>query len=295
MNNEIDVEELKKEYAITHEEFLVNVDDIFKELSINTQKVEKPQFNLIAGKAGAGKTDLVAKKYRELNGNSIIIDQDELRTKYPKNYSDIVDKYDDRIEYQILKSYITNMIKALVDRSRENGYNVILESAFQKINRFIAYTKEFKKDGYDTHLSLMAVTDLESYISMLYRYCYFLEKDGICRRNTKIDLNDTTDKVYDNLSRVSEDEIFDDIEIYIRNSDRDALPIITYSSKESYNKNPEEEYLKAKEQSIPNTLETFENKYTYISNILQKYKETEKLATLEQLHNKFLVLESEGR
>ena len=295
MNNQINIEELRKKYSITEEEFNITAENIFKELSMNVYKTDKPKFIMIAGMPGAGKTDLVSKKFQDLNQNAIIIDQDELRAQYPKYYSQIVEQYDDKIEYQILKPYVTNIIKYMVTHSREKGYNVILESAFQKINRFIDYTKAFKNDGYETELSLLSVTNLESNISMLYRYCYFVEKDGICRYNTSANFDNNVDKVYENLTLVTQDNIFDNIEIYIRNTNRNFLPTKTYSMKENPSTNPLTNYLISKEQSIVNTIATFEEKYEYIKSILQKHMEQDKLLILEQLYQQFLNVRYESR
>lgn len=276
------IEQLRKKYELTNTDFIKNASDIFNELSFLTSKSENPKFIIIGGQAGAGKTDLVSKKYNELKGNAIIIDQDELRTKYPQPaYDEIITNYDDRTEFLILNLH-----------TKEKRYNIIIESALQDVDAFVEYALELNLLGYSSQLAVLSSPELEANISMLYRYCYYLEKDGVCRRNTRINLK-ARHNMCNNIQKMNNMNIFDDIEIYIRNTDRTQFPNKIYSKKENKLVAPTEAFERAEKLSMDDTIKNFERKYQYIKSILDQYKEKEKLETLENLYNKYITLLNE--
>ena len=80
----MNIEEAIKKYQLSDEEFEKNANRIFSALAMNADKPEKPRFIMVGGQAGSGKTGLVAKKNRELDGGAIIIDQDEIRASFPE-------------------------------------------------------------------------------------------------------------------------------------------------------------------------------------------------------------------
>lgn len=284
---EFNKEEARKKYAITDEQFMENAREIFGEISINASKTDEPKFIIVGGQAGSGKTGLVAKKYNELNGNAVIIDQDELRTKYPQEiYKEIVANHTDREEFLILNIYIAKMIKEIINRSREAGYSVILETAMQDIEAFIGYTQEFKDAGYTNELAVMSVSEVEGNISMLYRYCYYLEKDGECRRNTRINPN-AINKLRENLNRFDELDLFDDIEVYKRGANKDELPSQIYSKKENKFEKPVEAFERGRRVSFDMTRKSFPEKYEYIKRILEGHNDLNRLETLEQIQAEF--------
>ena len=287
----IDIEELRKKYAITDEQFQENASEIFGELSINATKSEQPRFIMVGGQAGSGKTSLVSKKYKDLDGNAIIIDQDELRTMYPREiYQQILANHTDREEFLILNIYIAKMIKEIVMRSKEQGYNIILETALNDVEAFIDYTKELHADGYRTELAVMSVPPIEGHISMLTRYCYYLEKDGVCRRNTRINPK-AIDNIRGNLQKLDGLRIFDDIEMYRRNPNREELPIQIYSQQANEFETPLEAFERAAKVSLPDTKRTFQEKYYHIKSVLESFGETEKLQILEGIQASFSNLD----
>ena len=99
---EFNAEEERKKWQLKDEEFEQNINDIFGELSLCAEKTANPSFVIVGGQAGSGKSLLVSKEYQDLVGNAIIIDQDELRTKFPKE-KQIQDNYTEREEFLILK------------------------------------------------------------------------------------------------------------------------------------------------------------------------------------------------
>lgn len=282
---ELDIEE--KKWQLADSEFKQNVNDVFGELSLCAEKTKNPEFVIVGGQAGSGKSMLVAKEYQNLVGNAIIIDQDELRTKFPREkYQQIHDMYTEREEFLILKPYISKVIVDIVDRATKEGYNIVLESALRSVNSFINTTQEVKVKGYNTKLSVIAVPEVEANLSMLTRYCYYLEKYGECRRNTRLD-HSAVENVRKNIQRLDELEIFDDIIISKRGKNIDSLPIQSYSKKINKKMTPLQAYDMERKLAFDDTRENFVIRYEHIKSVLTKHAEFEQLEKLEEIRNAF--------
>lgn len=291
----MNVDEIRKKIELTDEEFETNMDEIFGELSLCAKKELLPIFTLVGGQAGSGKSALVASENQSLGGNAIIIDQDELRTKFPKEkYKQIHDNCNEREEFLILKPYISRAVVALKERALNCGYNIILESALRSVSSFIDVAKELKIKGYNTKLSILAVPEVEANISMLTRYCYYLEKYGECRRNTRLD-HSAVQSLRTNIQRLDDLEIFDDITISVRGKEMDLLPVQNYSKRTDTKLTPLQAYDEGVKLSFNDTIRNFEMKYEQIKKTLSKHQEIEQLEKLEMIRKAFEKEKSEER
>ena len=291
----MNVDEIRKKIELTDEEFETNMDEIFGELSLCAKKELVPIFTLVGGQAGSGKSALVASENQCLGGNAIIIDQDELRTKFPKEkYKQIHDNCNEREEFLILKPYISRAVVALKERALNCGYNIILESALRSVSSFIDVAKELKIKGYNTKLSILAVPEVEANISMLTRYCYYLEKYGECRRNTRLD-HSAVQSLRTNIQRLDDLEIFDDITISVRGKEMDLLPVQNYSKRTDTKLTPLQAYDEGVKLSFNDTIRNFEMKYEQIKKTLSKHQEIEQLEKLEMIRKAFEKEKSEER
>lgn len=284
---EFDIKKEREKWKLSRKEFENNANEIFGELAMTTQKAEHPRFIIIGGQAGSGKSGLVAKRYQELEGNAIIIDQDELRTKYPQEaYKQICSHYTEREEFLILNPYIAILIQKIIAKAKENRYNIILESALQDVGAFIENTINLRENGYQTELSVMSVPEVEGNISMLTRYCYYLEKNGECRRNTRINPN-AIPKLKENLQKLEELDIFDNIDVYIRSSNIKNLPIKIYSQEKDTLETPIQAFERGQKDSFENTKKTFLTRYEQIKVVLKKYNDAIQLEKLETIKKQF--------
>lgn len=223
---------------------------------------------------------MVAKENLDLREHAIIIDQDELRTKFPRSkYKQIHDKYTEREEFLILKPYISSAIIALNSKAQQNRYSIILESALRSVKSFVNLIKDNRENGYSTKLSVLAVPEVEANISMLTRYCHYLKKDGECRRNTRLD-HSSVQKLKENLQMLDKSDLFDDITISIRGKDYNTLPKQIYS-KNSSKLTPLQAYEEGQSLSLTDTQKNFYGKYKEIKEILERYNE---VAQLEKLN-----------
>lgn len=289
------IEEARKKWELTEEEFEENMDEIFGELSLCAEKTSEASFTIVGGQAGSGKSALVAKEYQELTGNAIIIDQDELRTKFPREkYKEIHNSCNEREEFLILKPYISKAIVRIIEKAVNSGYNIILESALRSVNSFIDITQELKGKGYSAKLSVLSVPEIEANISMLTRYCYYLEKDGECRRNTRLD-HSAVESLRTNIQKLDDLGIFDDITISIRGKNMDSLPVEIYSKKKDDRLTPLNAYDEGIIHSFIDTRRNFYIRCEQIRKTLIKYEKFEQLEKLEAIRNEFEKEKSEMR
>ena len=288
MSNIIDLN-IKKEiekYKLTDKEFKDNVNSIFNELSIGVNETTEKQFIIVGGQAGSGKTNLVHREYQELKKNAIILDQDELRTKFPpKLTAEIINNFDERTGYLILRPYIINLLDDLMKKSREKNYNVIFETALSRIEPIVEYINNYVNSGYKIKLSILAVNELEAKLSMLYRYCCLLEKDGFCRRATKMREN-SYNIILENINTLLNTNIFEKVEVYTRNTNNmNGLPIKIYST-ENILYSPKNIIQSIKNGELGSYREMkkfFYQKYDYIKKILNRYGEYNKIIELEDV------------
>lgn len=277
----------EKMVELTAEEFEENVEEIFTELALCAEKTSSPTLVLVGGQAGSGKSVLVARENSDLEGQAIIIDQDELRTKYPsEKYKLIHDNCSEREEFLLLKPYMSKLVPALIERAQNGEYNIILESALRSVKSFSETIGDIKKRGYNTKLSILSVPEIEGNISMLTRYCYFLERFGECRRNTRID-PESVKKIRENIQFLDDKNIFDDITVSIRGKDRDSLPIQIYSKNEQPEITPVQAYDMGIDKSYEETKRNFKSRYEEIKSVLEKHNEQEQLKKLDDLRKSF--------
>lgn len=137
-NNKEEIKIEREKWALTDEEFAQNLDTVFNELVLigNALHSLKPEFVIVGGQAGSGKSALVSKELKGFKNGAIIIDQDILRTKHLK-YKKIHDEYTEREEFLLLKRYLDRLVNGIIERASNLRYNIILESALRSVSKFI--------------------------------------------------------------------------------------------------------------------------------------------------------------
>lgn len=292
--NEEEIKAERAKWNLTEDEYQENFNSIFSELVLTGRATssENPTFIMVGGQAGCGKSILVGKELGELKNGAIVIDQDILRTKHP-NYKKIHDTYTEREEFLLLKRYLDRIVNDTVEKSSEEGYNLILESALRSVSKFIKNTEYMKQKGYNTKLSVLAVSPDEANLSMFTRYCIFLKNEGECRRNTRVD-NDSVDKIPLNIEKMDELGIFDDITISIRGKKEDSfLPSQVYSRKETPSISPASAYISIV-SSQKTKVEDFKKRYLNLREILKSYNQEVQIERLDEFHKDFILRNRES-
>lgn len=287
-NNEEEINEERRKWSLSDFEFRENFNSVFNELILtggNVSLSSNPKFIMIGGQAGSGKSMLVVKELRELENGAIVIDQDILRTKHPK-YQQIHDEYTEREEFLLLKRYLDQLVNTIIEYSSNEGYNLILESALRSVSKFIKNTQDIRQKGYITKLSILAVNPDEANLSMFMRFCNFLQKDGECRRNTRVD-EDSVVKIPENIEKMDGMRIFDDITVSVRGDEHtDYMPVQIYSKAETPNIAPTHAYKSAINKEKVSE-ENFEKRYFELRAILEKYKQEVQIQRLDDFYKQY--------
>ena len=243
-------------------------------LGNNFNPIENPKAYMIVGQPGAGKSTLseyFTKKYSE---NIIFINGDDYRQYHP-NYKEICDYFgDDSVEYT--KKFSGEMTEALINELSNQKYNLIIEGTLRTVAVPIMTRNLLKDKGYNVTLACMLVRPEISYLSTIKRY-ELMKETGIIPRKTPKDHHDLVVKsIIENLDTLYQKEIFDNIQIFNRNSE------ILYDYKTNPKNNPSEIFRKEffrvlTEKEINSIYERF-SKYASkeeIGNTIDEYKDLE--------------------
>ncbi len=288
------VDEERAKWTLPDEILEKHIDGIygvFIQFPVEKVPQEVPTFALIGGQAGSGKSNLVTKKYEDFGRDAIIIDQDELRPKFPRNF-EIDGKnlfesgYSEREIFLILNPHIAKVIEGLIQRAKRDKISIVLESALQDPVAFIRNAQELRAAGYKTELDVMSVPEDEANLSMLTRYCYYLRRDGYCDRNTRINPN-ALPKLKENLADLDSRGIFDDISVYIRAELGETTPIQIYQKSKNPSETPVQAFERGQQLGLAQTAKTFDERYQAIRSTLEEYSEEQQLEKLEEIKKSF--------
>lgn len=230
------VEEIKKKYELTEDEFQEMYKQA-KDLIIgNCQPSKtKPTAIVTGGQPGAGKIGLVLKSKRDLSNigeDVVVIDSDiyrglyknsmEIAEKHPELYSEITDKATGKIT------------KMLLAEIMEKGYNFIFEGTMGKIN-IIESLKDAPVD-FNIIARLIATSREESLLSVFERYILMRQNMGIGRFAT-IKAHDSRYESYTEIAEMLESKGIE-VEVYERSESYETIgsPILLYKTSSENNK-----------------------------------------------------------
>lgn len=230
-----EIEEVKKKYQLSEEEFEEMYEEAKKLIIGNRQpSKERPTAIVTGGQPGAGKIGLVLKSKRDFKAKSeevVVLDSDiyrglykksmEIAEKYPELYSEITDKATGKITNRLLNELI------------QNGYDFIFEGTMAKIN--IIDSLKASPIKYNIIARLIATSREESLISVFERYVLMIENMGIGRFAT-IEAHDSR---YESFTKVAKklEERGIEVEVYKRSESLEtiAYPILLYKTSSTKN------------------------------------------------------------
>ncbi len=134
---------------------------------------------VVGGQPGAGKTNCITHSRNALDQNCVIIDNDAYRNYHP-NVADI------KKHYPSLFTLCTDQLSfkatpVMIDKMSDAGYNLIIHQTLK--NNVIADNaiSMLRDKGYIVIVRALAVSDLESKMSMIERSQALIEELGYCR------------------------------------------------------------------------------------------------------------------
>lgn len=219
--------EILKKYKLSkkeHEKYYTNI----KKAYIRGKKtVKNPIAVIIGGQTGAGKCGLInySKKIFK-DSNVIIINGDEIRLFHPKS-KEIARLYPDL--YTKITCQDSNLwTKKLFKELRKKRFNIIFEGTMK--NNIIATESitELQQLGYIVIVRGLAVSDLESRISILERYEEQVNQNGWGRLVIPEQHNETYKGMPETINYIEKEKKYDILEIFSRGENPEK-PITIYA------------------------------------------------------------------
>lgn len=260
------IDNLIKIYKLTDEHF----EDYYKtvELALTTGKTKTEKSNLIivGGQSGAGKSRLIPIAKRELEGNAIIVDFDELRALHP-HYKIVTENYPE-LTHRILH-YDTNKVKsAILIKLIEEKYNVIYEGALRDTQGFVDLASNFKSNGYNVKMDIMAVCKLESFGSTFVRYATALITNSMARWVEKSAHDESYEGVLRTVKAFYDEDLIDETDVFVRGNE--STPKRIYKSKGKNGSEVENAINFGRETGRKKAVEDFVPKYKMVEQVLKE-------------------------
>ncbi|MBR3722135.1 MAG: zeta toxin family protein [Selenomonadaceae bacterium] len=236
--------------------------------------VNNPQAYMIVGQPGAGKSTLASYFTNKHDKNIIFINGDDFR-KYHPNYDEIYTVVGDNF-IEFTKEFSGKMTETLINELSEQKYNLIIEGTLRTVEVPIATQTILKENNYNVTLACMLVRPEISYLSTIKRYELMKEINAVPRKTPKHHHDLVLKSIIKNLDTIYNKNIFDNIQIYNRNSE------ILYDYNTDKEKNPAEVFKaeffrKLSEKEINSIYNDFLNYVTKeeISGVINEYKDFE--------------------
>ena len=228
MANDNNLEQLIQEYQLTKEEHSSISKKISEIFFKGKTKSKIPTAIFTIGPPGSGKTRLNGLAQKELNGNLVIVNNDELRPFHPK--AEEIAKKHPKEYIKITNEESKYWTDELVDKTIEEGYNILYEGTGRKIEIFKRMIKQMLKHGYKIIIKAMAVNELNCMMSIVERYAGQVQHKGWGRIvSTKTFYKSYDAEMIETIDTLENEGEISEVEVYIR-SDEPTNPIKIYST-----------------------------------------------------------------
>lgn len=293
--NKNEIEQIKRYYSITNEEF--------EEMYLQARKITfanyiptygRPIAIFTGGQPGAGKSGIVLKTKREfleMNKDLIVFDLDMYRGLYKKSF-EIARRYPD-LYSEITGKPAGKIMERLSAEAIKNGYNFILEGTMGKSVYTLDLLQNYKVD-YNVIARLLAVSREESLLSIFERYIEMKKAMGIGRMTTI----ESHDKKYNNFLNIAGtlETRGVEVEVFERSEDI-ANPKMTYktSAKNNRYNSVVEALIRGRNNSSRICMNNAIRRLECIKNNLQEFGEKDKYMGQIQILTKIIGKEMEKK
>ena len=199
----------------SEEQFKQRLSITLARLIINKTPIDQPIAFLLGGQAGSGKTILQTMIDKKMNGNIIIINNDELKPLHP-NYKKLSQKHGKEVT-KLVTPFSSRMTEELIDELSKRRYNLVIEGTLRTIETPKTTTKLLQERGYKVNLYVMAVSKQLSYVGTLTRFEDMFINNPLTARETPKRIHDEMiDKLPVNIDELYQNNIFNEIHLFTR-------------------------------------------------------------------------------
>ena len=226
------IEKLINRYKLSEKEHNDIYQIIKKMVYENKRSVQNPIAIIVGAQPGSGKGSLIGYSRKMFpDNNVIIISSDdykpfhpkagEIAKKFPTAYLSVVEKDSARWTSKILQEAI------------QNKYNFIFEATL-KNERILERMRELKENGFDVVVRGMAVSYLESLLSVYERYEKQVEARSWGRFFDPLNYNYIYKNIPNTIEAIEKSNDCDALEIYKRGEDIKFPQLIYATYKKEY-------------------------------------------------------------
>ena len=218
MANDNNLEKLIQEYQLTKEEHSSISRKISEIFFKGKTKPKIPTAIFTIGPPGSGKTGLNGLAQKELNGNLVIVNNDELRLFHPK--AEEIAKKHPKEYIKITNEESKYWTDELVDKIIEEGYNILYEGTGRKIEIFKRMIEKMLQHGYRIIIKAMAVNELNCMMSIVERYAGQVQHKGWGRIvSTKTFYKSYDAEMMETIDTLEKEGEISEVEVYIRSNE----------------------------------------------------------------------------
>lgn len=272
---EQEIKKLSQIYGLSEEQFAEYYKKAIGVLKLGKTPSDEKTISIVGGQSGSGKSRLIPIANKEFGGNAVIVDFDELRAWHP-HYKEVSDSYPE-ITHRILHPDTEKVKNAVLETLRKEGYNVIYEGALRNTQGFLDFAKDFKQEGYNIRMNIMAVPKLESFGSTFVRYATAFLADLNPRWVEKEAHDGSYEGVVRTVQAFIDQGLTQDVRVYVRGED---TPQKIYSTQERQFSSAINAITYGRESRRKKAVEDFPTKFKTVKGILED-KEPERLEKLE--------------
>lgn len=273
-NIDDDTAKLMEEYLLSDEEYLLTFFYVMAISFWNKKPADIPKLTIVAAQTGSGKSNLTAKILRE-NENYVFVDSDKYK-HYRYDAVDISNKY------PLLYPFLTgpdgyDHAENIYEYALDHKYNIIKETA-PSYNKGVLGVdiNKLKKNKYEISLNILAVSGLNSALSMHERYEVQILSGLKTAKLTGIHRhNESYNSLIPNIQELLDCKDIAEIKIFKRGVEKDDFnPILIYPSIKY--KTPIEAVEEERKKDYKETKQNLEERYKLLLKQMKKRNAPEK-------------------
>ena len=262
-NVDKDTANLMEKYLLSDEEYLITFYYVMAISFYKKKPVDFPQLTIVAAQTGSGKSNLTARILRE-DENYVFVDSD-IYKHYRFDAADISNKY------PLIYPFLTgpdgyDHAENIYSYALENKYNIIKETAPSYNKGLIGVDlSKIRRKGYKVSLNILAVSGLNSSLSMHERYELQILSGLKTAKLTGLHRhNESYESLIPNVQDIiNNDNQIEEIKVFKRGIEReDFNPILIFPS-EKY-KTAIEAITDERIRDLEETKKEFESRYNVL-------------------------------